>query len=106
MCISQIAVATLFLNLSITQLSNADEAVSHQITEAISNFCLWSADPEAFYRCLRSIGNLLSTSSSSTINALVVSADHVMSRLMQSSDAVGHEKNNEIAREILKKILN
>lgn len=76
------------------------------MTEAISNFCLWSTDAEAFYRCLRSVGNLLSTTFSATISALIVSADHVMSRIMQTSDKVGHEKINEISREILTKIQN
>lgn len=55
----QIAIATLFLNLTIAQTNYADQNQCQLITESIIDFLLWNADPEALYRIYRALGNLL-----------------------------------------------
>lgn len=101
----QIAIATLFLNLSIAQMHAIDEEQCHQLAEAILNFCLWSTDNEAFYRSLRALGNLLITKNGADVSALIVSTEPVMGRIM-TLNAGGNEKLNEIVRQIVEKIQN
>lgn len=45
-----IAIATLFLNLTVVQLGYADETQCQHTAESIIDFLLWNADAEALYR--------------------------------------------------------
>lgn len=100
----QNSIAALYLNLTISQLTNADQGACQQLAESILIFLGWVTDPEATYRGYRALGNLLSTSHGQTVSALIVSADVVVERLrinMNSSQSTGFVKINEIARDII-----
>lgn len=100
----QIALATLYLNLTITQtvLANADEC--RIITEGITNFLKWCTDLEAFYRCIQGLGNLLCTPYGGTTSAQIISAESVLDKIREYSNtqqAIGFEKITECAKELL-----
>lgn len=100
----QIAITTLFLNLTVSQTSYADQTICNQIAESILDFLTWSSDLEACYRSYRALGNLLCTPYAQTIGALIVSTDIVTEKLrenMSSSLPNGFEKINEVARDII-----
>lgn len=100
----QIAIGTLFLNLSVSQTNYADQTICNQIAESILDFLTWSSDLEACYRSYRALGNLLCTPYGQTIGALIISTDVVTEKIrvhMSSSVPNGFEKLNEIARDII-----
>lgn len=100
----QVAISTLLLNFTIVHINHADETQCQHITESIIDFLLWNSDPESLYRAYRAIGNLLCTPYAATISAQLISTDQVMENLrnnMSSQQQAGHEKINEISREIV-----
>lgn len=99
---SQIAIATLLLNLTIIQTGYAEATQCQQLTETILNLLLWTNDVEAAYRCYRAVGNLLKTAHGSAVSAQIVSADQVMDKIRETMNASGNlEKLNGIARDIV-----
>lgn len=100
--LSQIAIATLLLNLTIIQTGYAEATQCQQLSETILNFLLWTSDAEATYRSYRGLGNLLKTAHGSAISAQIVSTDHVMDKIRENMNA-SHvlEKLNEISRDIV-----
>lgn len=100
----QIAISTLLLNLTVSQINNPNENQCQQITESIIDFLMWNADPEALYRSYRAIGNLLTTQYAPIISAQLISTDQVMDALrnnMSTQQQYGFEHINEIARDIV-----
>lgn len=96
--------ATLHLNLTICQISFADQNICQQLSESILEFLKWANDSEATYRSYRALGNLLCTPYGPSTSALIVSVDSVTDRLRDNMSAVqpaGFEKINEIARDII-----
>lgn len=92
------------LNLTISQISFADEKICQQLSESTLNFLRWSKDLEATYRGYRALGNLLCTPFGMHTSALIVSADAVADclRVHMSADLpAGFEKINEISRDII-----
>lgn len=99
----QIAIATLFLNVTITQLTLADQEVCRQTTEGLLELLRWAAEPEAFYRAYQALGNLTCTPHGAITSAQIVSVDEVIDRLrdhMSSTQAPGMEKLNDLARDL------
>lgn len=80
----QIAIATFYLNLTITQttgLANGEKC--RMVTEGLVEFLKWSIDLEACYRSMQAIGNLTTTPFGQEISALVISVDYVMDKLRE-----------------------
>lgn len=80
----QIAIATFYLNLTITQttgLANGEKC--RMVTEGLVEFLKWSKDLEASYRSMQAIGNLTTTPFGQEISALVISVDYVMDKLRE-----------------------
>lgn len=99
----QIAIATLYLNASVTQLQLADAEVCRQLTEAVLEFLRWTHEPEAFYRAYQTLGNLTCTPSGAVTSAQIVSVDAVVDRLRDHMSCVqpaGMERLNELARDL------
>lgn len=99
----QIAIASLFLNVSATQLTVADQEVCRLTTEALLDFLRWTAEAEAFYRAYQALGNLTCTPYGAITSAQIVSVDQVIERLrehMSAAQAPGMEKLTELAREL------
>lgn len=99
----QIAIASLLLNVSATQLTVADQEVCRLTSEALLDFLRWTGDAEAIYRAYQALGNLTCTPYGAITSAQIVSVDQVVDRLrdhMSSAVAPGMEKLNELAREL------
>lgn len=80
----QIAVATFYLNLTISQtLDVAKSEVCHVVTSGIVELLKWAKDLEACYRSMQAIGNLTTTSCGQETIAQVVSVDYVMDKLRE-----------------------
>ncbi|XP_030382821.1 phospholipase A-2-activating protein [Scaptodrosophila lebanonensis] len=78
----QIAVATFYLNATISQtLGVTKPAVCHVVTTGIVELLKWASDLEACYRSMQSIGNLTTTPCGQETIAQVVSVDYVMDKL-------------------------
>ncbi|KMY87437.1 phospholipase A-2-activating protein [Drosophila simulans] len=78
----QIAVATFYLNLTISQTLNAAKSeVCHMVTSGVVELLKWTMDLEACYRSMQAIGNLTTTSCGQETIAQVVSVDYVMDKL-------------------------
>lgn len=99
----QIAIASLYLNVSVAQLELADAEVCRQLTEALLEFLRWTHEPEAFYRAYQALGNLTCTPSGAVTSAQIVSVDEVIDRLrdhMSRVQPAGMERLNEVARDL------
>lgn len=99
----QIAIATVFLNVSITQLEFADQEICRQTTEGILEYLRWGQDLEAFYRAYQALGNLTCTPYGPITSAQIVSVDQVFERIRDNMSAVqpvGFDKMNELARDL------
>lgn len=99
----QIAIASLFLNVSATQLTVADQEVCRLTTEGLLDFLRWAGEAEAFYRAYQALGNLTCTPYGAISSAQIVSVDQVIDRLrdhMSATQAPGMEKLNDLAREL------
>lgn len=99
----QIAIASLFLNVSATQLQVADQEVCRLTTEALLDFLRWAGDAEAFYRAYQALGNLTCTPYGAITSAQIISVDRVADRLrdhMSATQAPGMEKLNDLARQL------
>lgn len=99
----QIAIATLYLNVTITQLEFADQEICRQATESLLEFLRWGSDLEAFYRAYQALGNLTCTQHGAITSAQIVSVDQVIDRIRDNMSATqpnGFEKINELARDL------
>lgn len=80
----QIAIATFYLNLTITQttaLANGEKC--RMATEGLIELLKWATDLEACYRCIQAIGNITTTPFGQEASALVISVDYVMDKLRE-----------------------
>ncbi|XP_073826829.1 phospholipase A2 activator protein isoform X2 [Musca autumnalis] len=80
----QIAIATFYLNQTITQttgLANGDKC--RILTEGLIEFLKWASDLEACYRCIQALGNMTTTPFGQETSALVISVDYVMDKLRE-----------------------
>lgn len=100
----QIAIATFYLNITITQLKLAEQNVCHLMTSGILEFLAWSTDLEAWYRAYQALGNLTCTPFGQITSAQIISVDSVVERIRDNMSAVqsnGFEKLNDIARDLI-----
>ena len=80
----QIAIATFYLNLTITQTKSiANGEKCRMITEGLIEFFKWAIDLEACYRSMQAIGNLTTTPFGQETSALIISVDYVMDKLRE-----------------------
>ena len=80
----QIAIATFYLNLTITQTKGiANGEKCRMITEGLIESFKWAIDLEACYRSMQAIGNLTTTPFGQETSALIISVDYVMDKLRE-----------------------
>ncbi|XP_067623064.1 phospholipase A-2-activating protein [Eurosta solidaginis] len=80
----QIAIATFYLNVTISQtLSVAKNESCRIVTEGIVELLKWAVDLEACYRAMQAIGNLTTTPFGQETVAIVVSVDYVMDKIRE-----------------------
>lgn len=80
----QIAIATFYLNLTISQtlsLANGDKC--RILTEGVIELLKWAVDLEACYRSMQAIGNLVTTPFGQETVAQVISVDYVMDKIRE-----------------------
>lgn len=93
----QIAIATFFLNLTVTQiLQTADNDKCHIITEGLIQFFKWVLDLEACYRSMQAIGNLTKTTFAQETTALLISVDYVMKKITEMTNTTQTENFKKI----------
>ncbi|EDW03341.1 phospholipase A-2-activating protein [Drosophila grimshawi] len=93
----QIAIATFYLNVSISQtLDVARPEVCHATTSGIVELLKWASDLEAWYRSMQAIGNLTTTSSGQETIAQVVSVDYVMDKLRELTNTQQDENFTKV----------
>ncbi|XP_055612455.1 phospholipase A-2-activating protein [Uranotaenia lowii] len=94
----QIALASFYLNLSMTQLEKPSLDFCKVFSDAIGEFLAWSSEPEATYRAYQALGNLMSAPQ---VGSLVVSNIRANSALIDqiliaiSTEVEGFAKLNE-----------
>lgn len=96
----EIAIATLLLNLTISQMDLADAESCKAITESIIEFIAWANDGEATYRALQAIGNLSCTAAGPVTLAQVSSVPIVASKILSYASTRGNPKLSEVARDL------
>lgn len=96
----EIGIATLLLNLSISQIELADPEICKQITESIIEFLQWSNDAEAHYRSFQAIGNLSCTPTGQITLAQINSMPACVEKILGYSSTAGNVKLSEIARDL------
>lgn len=77
----QIAIATLLLNLSVSQMQYAKSEKCRRITEATLEFLKWCTDLEAAYRAMQTLGNITCTPFGTEAAAQVASLEAVASKI-------------------------
>ncbi|KAM8717735.1 hypothetical protein ACLKA7_004439 [Drosophila subpalustris] len=88
----QIAIATFYLNVTISQIQGAARAeVCHVTTSGVVELLKWAKDLEAWYRSMQAIGNLTTTSCGQETVAQVVSVDNVMDKLRELTNTPQEE---------------
>lgn len=97
----EISIATLLLNLSISQIELSDAETCRLITEAIIEFLPWSNDAEANYRTLQAVGNLSCTPSGQVSSVQINSVPEIVSKITKLTSLSENPKLKEIARDIL-----
>lgn len=102
----QIAIATFYLNATISQKQQAavNNDSCHLITEGLIELLLWSTDLEACYRSIQAIGNLTSTAYGPLASAQIISVDVIMDKirgLAEHPHAAGFEKLTAAAKALL-----
>lgn len=95
----QIALASFYLNLSITQLDKPSLDFCKVFSEAVGEFLDWTTDHEATYRAYQALGNLMSSSQGPlVINHLRNNSGLIDKILVSISNEVnGFAKLNECA---------
>lgn len=96
----EIGIATLILNLTISQIELADPEICKLITESIIEFLQWSNDAEANYRAFQAIGNLSCTPTGQITLAQINSMPVVVQKILGYSSTAGNVKLSEIARDL------
>lgn len=99
----EIAIATLYLSLSVTQTQAADGECCRIVTEGILEFLKWCKDLEATYRALQALGNLTCTPFGSQTTAQIISVDYVMDKIREVANhrVNGFEKLSDCANSLL-----
>ncbi|XP_030555223.1 phospholipase A-2-activating protein [Drosophila novamexicana] len=93
----QIAIATFYLNLTISQtLGAARPDVCHVTTSGIVELLKWAKDLEAWYRSMQAIGNLTTTQCAQETIAQVVSVDYVMDKLRELTNTPQDENFTKV----------
>ncbi|XP_055387975.1 phospholipase A-2-activating protein [Condylostylus longicornis] len=102
----QIAIATFYLNLSITQVQDNITAQDKCgiIFEGVVSFLEWATESEAWYRCMQMLGNLSCTNYRQILLAQIISVDYVIKKIRElanSSPEIGCEKTSECAKALI-----
>ncbi|KAH8413203.1 hypothetical protein KR009_008741 [Drosophila setifemur] len=93
----QIAVATFYLNVTISQTVGVTKSeVCHVVTSGVVELLKWANDLEACYRSMQAIGNLTTTSCGQETIAQVVSVDYVMDKLRMLTNTPQGENFNKV----------
>lgn len=80
----QIAIATFYLNATISQTSGVANAEKCRfIVEGIIELFNWISDLEACYRSFQAIGNLTTSPFGQEISALIISVDNVLDKIRE-----------------------
>ena len=99
----QVAIATLYLNLTISQIELASSDLCSKLANAIYKFLQWSNDVEALYRIYKGLGNLSCTPYSPIILAQLNSISAIVDQLKNNTTAalpLGYQKLNECAQDL------
>lgn len=93
----QIAVATFYLNVTISQiLGVAKGEVCHVVTSGVVELLKWAKDLEACYRSMQAIGNLTTTPCGQETIAQVISVDYVMDKLRELTNTPQGENFSKV----------
>ena len=100
----QIAIASLLLNTTITQLQLAEQQMCHTLTEALLDFLKWSTELEAWYRAYQALGNLTCTPYGQITSTQIISVDSVIDQMRDNMRTIhpnGFEKLNDLSQELI-----
>ncbi|XP_065089431.1 phospholipase A-2-activating protein [Ochlerotatus camptorhynchus] len=95
----QVALASFYLNLSMTQLDKPSLDFCKVFSEAVGEFLSWATDYEATYRAYQALGNLMSTPQGSLVANHLRSNSGMIDKILVSisSEVSGFAKLNECA---------
>lgn len=96
----EIAIGTLFLNLSVTQLEMGDSELCKLITEGIIDYLRWSGDAQANYRVLQAIGNLSCTPNGEVTLVQLNSMELSVKKVKELAARNDNERLSECARDV------
>ncbi|XP_055859180.1 phospholipase A-2-activating protein [Episyrphus balteatus] len=101
----QIAIATFYLNATISQnQAAANSDMCRLITEGIIELLTWSNDLEACYRSIQAIGNLTTTIHGPLSSVQIISVDSVMDKIRvfaEHPQTAGFEKLQAASKALL-----
>lgn len=95
----QVALASFYLNLSMTQFDKPSLDFCKVFSEAVGEFLGWATDYEATYRAYQALGNLISTAQGSLVATHLRSNSELIDKILVSisSEVSGFAKLNECA---------
>ncbi|XP_055636226.1 phospholipase A-2-activating protein-like [Toxorhynchites rutilus septentrionalis] len=95
----QLALASLYLNLSMTQLEKPSLDFCNVFSDAIAQFLSWATDNEAVYRGYQALGNLMSTTPGTLVANHLKSNNDLIDKILVniSTETSGFAKLNECA---------
>lgn len=92
----QMAIASLLLNVTITEMAQTRDEICRSTTEALIEFLKWVTDMEATYRAMQAIGNLMTTNHTQGVVALIISADFLVEKIRKLTELT--PKTSELAK--------
>ncbi|XP_022227828.1 phospholipase A-2-activating protein [Drosophila obscura] len=93
----QIAMATFYLNLTISQTQGvAKSDICYMVTTGVVELLKWAKDLEACYRSMQAIGNLTTTPCGQETIAQVISVDYVMDKLRELTNTPQGENFSKV----------
>ncbi|XP_058449670.1 phospholipase A-2-activating protein [Malaya genurostris] len=95
----QVALASFYLNLSMTQLDKPSLDFCKVFSDAVAEFLEWATDYEAIYRGYQALGNLLSTQQGTLVANHLRANNGLIDKILLSisAEVSGYTKLNECA---------
>lgn len=98
----QIAIASFFLNQSISQREMPSDEICTTLTISLVKFFEWGSDPEAMYLAYQTVGNLITVASATTLS-IIKTVDSFREQLDRNRTAL-FSKLSEISTELAEKL--
>lgn len=101
----QNAIATLYFNLSVTQVETFVADKTQMIARYVTDFLCWAEQADAILRGYQAVGNLLTLPSKKDIGALIKNQPTLIEKITENSNGIG-TNDYHVLQETAKCILN